>query len=83
MPNPEWNIGLEGRAWARAEVRERWALAPEKFELVDGKLFWSAEQRLALLGMLLENVGALAAVGLGRVEIWREAVRRLDLDGTG
>ena len=77
MPDVEWDIRLNGRAWGAGEARERWSLTPEKFEMSQGKLFWSDEQRLALLGLLLENVGALEAVRLGRPEVGREAVRRL------
>ena len=35
------------------------------------------DQRLAMLGLLLENVGADAAVGLGNPAVWREAVARV------
>jgi hypothetical protein len=55
----------------------RWNLTPEKLEMDRGKLLWDDEQRLALLGLLLENLGADAAVRLGNPDVWREAVRNL------
>ena len=45
--------------------------------MVGGKLFDTDEQRLVMLGMLLENLGADAAVGLGDPEVWRKAVSAL------
>ena len=73
----KWDIRREGRAW-RNEALERFQLAPEKFEMYKGRLFWSDEQRLLLLGLLLENVGADAAVHLGDPSVWRAAVATLD-----
>src|SRR5687768_9696585 len=72
----KWNIGRKGRAW-RVEAMQRWELTPEKIEMVKGKLFYSDDQRIAMLGMLLENMGADAAVRLGDPEVWRQAVARL------
>jgi hypothetical protein len=43
----------------------RWEPTPEKIEMCDGQLFWSDEDRLLMLGMLLENVGIDAAIKLG------------------
>ena len=45
--------------------------------MVEGKLFWSEEDRVNMLGLLLENVGADRAVRLGDPEVWRAAVSRL------
>ena len=42
-----------------------------------GRLFWDDEQRLLLLGLLLENCGVDAAVRLGDPEVWRAAVAEL------
>jgi len=72
----DWNIQRAGRSW-RKEAMQRWALTPEKIEMVDGKLFDTDQQRLMMLGMLLENLGADAAVRLGDPAIWREAVAAL------
>ena len=59
-----------------------WAtrLVPEKTEMTDGKLYWDDEDRLAMLGMLLENVGVDAAVRLGDPQVWRDAVADLGRD---
>lgn len=80
QPDPHhvaWDIRVEGRAWAAGEAMARYQLTPEKFEMIDGKLFWREEDRLLLLGLLLENVGAGQAVRLGDPAVWREAVRGL------
>ena len=45
--------------------------------MYEGKLFWDDEQRIALLGLLLENLGADVAVRLGDPRVWREAVASL------
>ncbi len=74
--NVNWDIRMEGRAW-REEARQRFELTPEKFEMYEGKLFWSDEDRLNLLGLLLENVGAAQAVRLGDPAVWRQAVAAL------
>jgi hypothetical protein len=77
MPDVRWNIGRQGRAWSGDEARDRWELTPEKFEMDRGKLFWDETQRLTLLALLLENVGADQAVRLGDPEVWRATVRGL------
>lgn len=59
------------------EALERWERTPEKFEMFDGRLFGSEEERLMLLGLLLENVGADRAVQLGDPEVWKRAVSKL------
>lgn len=77
---PNFDVRHEGRAWTREEIASRWRTPPlpEKIELMDGKIFLAEEQRLAMLGCLLENVGADAAVRLGDPEVWREAIDRLE-----
>jgi hypothetical protein len=72
-----WDIHQEGRAWTGDEARQRWELTPEKFEMYEGKLFWTEEDRVNLLGLLLENVGAAQAVRLGDPAVWREAVANM------
>ena len=72
-----WDIRRRGREWDD-EAHDRYQLTPEKFEMCDGRLFWSDEERLTLLALLLENVGADAAVRLGNPQVWREAVASLD-----
>jgi hypothetical protein len=77
MPNVRWDIRRSGRAWTKDEAMGRYELTPEKFEMIDGKLFWDQTQRLTLLALLLENVGADEAVRLGDPEVWRAAIREL------
>ena len=69
----KWDIRHEGRAWTAGEFRSRVDLRPEKLEVWEGKLLFSEEERLALLGLLLENVGADAAVKLGDPKVWIRA----------
>jgi hypothetical protein len=52
-------------------------MAPEKTEMVSGKLFNNDRERLIMLALLLENVGADKAVQLGSPEVWRDAVAQL------
>ncbi len=72
----KWDIRRKGRAWGD-EAMQCYALAPEKLEMVRGKLLWSDEDRLNLLGLLLENVGVDRAVRLGDATVWKEAVVEL------
>lgn len=72
-----WEIRREGRSWTRDEMMHRFEWTPEKFEVVGGRMFWSETDRLAMLAMLLENVGLDKAVQLGDPTAWREAVARL------
>jgi hypothetical protein len=74
---PKWDIRSKGRAWRGDEAWDRFQLTPEKFEMFEGKLFWSDEARENLLGLLLENIGADRAVQLGDPEVWRAAVAKL------
>jgi len=76
-PSNAWDIRREGRAWRGEEAMARYQLTPEKIEMVKGRLFWSEEDRLAMLGLLLENVGADAAVRLGNPDVWKAAVEAL------
>jgi hypothetical protein len=77
MKRPNWDIRNKGRAWKGDEAWERYQLTPEKIELIDGKLLWSRKDREALLGLLLENVGADRTVQLGDPDVWRAAVAKL------
>jgi hypothetical protein len=77
MPDVQWNIQRAGREWTKDEALGRYELTPEKFEMIDGKLFWEETERLTLLALLLENVGADQAVRLGDPEVWRAAVKDL------
>jgi len=75
----DWDIRLDGRAWARDEALSRHGMISEacRVEMNQGKLLWSDEERLILLGLLLENIGAAQAVKLGDPQVWRDAVEAL------
>jgi hypothetical protein len=60
----------------------RYELTPEKLEMIDGKLLWDHEARVALLGLLLENVGADVAVRLGDPSVWRRPCATCRLGGS-
>lgn len=76
-----WDIRRTGRSWTKEEIEEKYLrLCPAKIELIEGKLFWSEEERLRMLGLLLENVGADAAVRLGDPQVWRQAIDALKTD---
>jgi hypothetical protein len=72
-----WDIRRAGRAWTADEAMPRYNLTPEKFEMYQGKLFWSDEDRVNMLGLMLENVGTDQAVRLGDPAVWRAAVAAL------
>ncbi len=78
----DWDIRLEGRAWG-SEALARYERTPEKLELIEGRLLWSEEDRLLLLGLLLENVGLNAAVRLAPPERWRAALAHLEQGASG
>jgi hypothetical protein len=68
---------LEARAITMEEYSGR---TPEKFELLGGYLFHTAEHpeaRHRLLNLLLVNVGLLEAVRLAPADRWREALERV------
>lgn len=71
-----WNIQRTGRHW-REDALARYELTPEKIEMVNGQLFWSDEDRLMMIGLLLENIGVDEVVRLGDPQIWRDAVNTL------
>ena len=48
--------------------------------MCDGTLFCSDEDRLYVLKLLLENVGADQAVRLGDPSVWREAIAAFDAE---
>ena len=77
MSEINWNIRREGRAWQGDEVMARYSLAPERIELIRGKIFCDDEQRLRMLRLLLEQMGADAAVRLGDPQVWRDGVAEI------
>ena len=72
-----WDIRNEGRAWDKGEAWERFELVPEKFEMLQGQLSLSQEERENLLGVLLELIGADRAVQFGGPDVWRTAIAKL------
>jgi hypothetical protein len=73
----EWDIRREGRSWTREESRSRMYKAPEMIELVGG-IFAGEQQRLLVLGMLLENLGIDKAVRFGNLADWKAAIADLE-----
>ncbi len=78
MSGIRWDIRREGRSWEGDEAWDRYQLTPEKTEMTDGKLYWDDEERLTMLGLLLENVGIDKAIRLGDPRLWREAITELE-----
>lgn len=72
-----WDIRRAGYAWG-GEAMSRYSQTPEKTEMIAGKLYGTEEERLTMLGLLLENVGADQAVRLGNPDVWRAAVAELN-----
>ena len=60
MVEIQWDIRRAGRAWRGDEARQRYNLTPEKFEMDEGKLFWTDEERVTLLALLLEKTAPSA-----------------------
>ena len=78
----DWDIRRKGRAWGAEEIENRYfRLTPEKIELIEGKLFWNEEERMRMLGLLLENVGVDQAIRLGDPEVWHRALTNRDSTG--
>ena len=77
MNKIQWDVRAEGRTWQGPEAMARYQLTPEKMEMTGGKLFWSEEERLNMLALLLENVGADQAVRIGDPSVWRAAIAKL------
>jgi hypothetical protein len=70
-------------AWTPEEFAVRDEQIGElKIDVCQGRLFYHAERRRILLGMLLENVGLDAAIELVGVERWGEALDAAKAGGT-
>ncbi len=80
MSGIRWDIRREGRSWEGDEAWARYDLKPEKTEMTDGKLYWDDEERLMMLGLLLENVGIDKAIRLGDPRLWREAIAEMEVN---
>src|ERR1700744_2638260 len=75
MKKRKYNVTLAGRPWFGAEAQQRYAQLPLKPELIDGRLYFTQDERLEMLAALLEHCGAAAAVRIGEPDVWLEAVR--------
>jgi hypothetical protein len=73
----EWDVTGESRAWHGDEAQDSYFAMPERIEMMDGKLFWDGEERLKMLGALLENIGIDRAIRFGDPALWRAAVADL------
>jgi hypothetical protein len=71
----EFNIQRQGRKWNRTEIDQKYRnLCREKIDLIEGRMFWTDEERLNMLALLLENVGMDTAVRLGDPALWKQAI---------
>lgn len=80
MKELKYEVALEGRAWSGPEGLERFYELPGLPVLDGGKLYLTDAERLSMLAALLEQCGAVAAVKIGALEVWREAVQAVDVD---
>ncbi|MDG0856196.1 hypothetical protein [Roseateles puraquae] len=69
------DIRLWDRSWTAEEMSRHDGL-PGCIEMSGGKLCLDEEQRLALLGALLEHVGTACAVRLGPINAWVDAIEQ-------
>lgn len=60
----------------------RYQLAAERIEMIDGKVFSCDEERLMMVGLLLENLGIDRIMQLGDPRAWKEAAAALPAAGT-
>ena len=74
MNDWDWDIRRTSRRRWEAEARSRFDMLPEKFEMIDGELLLSDEERINLLGVLLELVGTDRAIQMGDATTWRRSV---------
>ena len=77
MEYSDWDIRREGRRWTQEEAERRIYQAPEKIEFAGG-IFGSEDQRLTVLGMLLENLGIDKAIRFGKLDDWKAAIADLE-----
>ena len=73
MGSSEWDIRREGRKWTREESQHWLYHAPNKIEFVGG-IFAGEQQRLLVMGMLLELLGIDKVLQFGKLDDWKAAV---------
>lgn len=75
----EWRFSRQPIDWKETfgSYAARYGLGPSKIEMIGGKLFWSDEERLIMVGLLLENLGIDRVVQLGDPRLWKEAAAAL------
>ncbi|MBI2767086.1 MAG: hypothetical protein HYX53_14405 [Chloroflexi bacterium] len=73
-----FDIRREGRGWHGDEFEKSYWAMPEKMEATDGKLYYDEEERLKMLGALLENIGVDRAIRFGDPAVWKAAIAALD-----
>lgn len=81
-PDPfaiDWRFGRTPIDWRSLPggYGARYDLSPEKIEMIHGKLFCSEEERLMMVGLLLENLGVDKVMQLGDPRMWKEAAAAL------
>ena len=77
MAYADWDIRHEGRRWTKEEAEHRLYQAPEKIEFAGG-IFVGEDQRLTVLGILLENFGIDKVIRFGKLEDWKAAIADLE-----
>ena len=77
MEYSDWDIRREGRRWTKEEAERRLYQAPEKIEFAGG-IFGSEDQRLTVLGMLLENLGIDKVIRFGKLDDWKAAIADIE-----
>jgi hypothetical protein len=75
-----FDIRTVGRRWTAEEVRVIHDELPGRLEMANGMLCLDEEQRLLLLGALLEHVGTERAVRLGPLGAWKQAIAQREED---
>lgn len=69
-----FDIRTVGRRWTAEEATVLHDELPRRLEMVNGMLCLDEEQRMLLLGALLEQVGTERAVRLGSIRSWKQAI---------
>jgi hypothetical protein len=77
MEYPDWDIRREARRWTKEEAECRMYQAPEQIEFAGG-IFVGEDQRLTVLGMLLENLGIDKVIRFRKLEDWKAAIADLE-----